>query len=66
MILSYTIQLQQMLQQRHAARDAERAALAAEDDKRKKAALYLGKSLLNEFQMSHTLTQTLRPLQLMQ
>eukprot|EP00953_Heterococcus_sp_UTEX-ZZ885_P020075 11220-Heterococcus_DN1.PRE.4 len=31
-----------MLQQRHAARDAERAALAAEDEKRRKAALYLG------------------------
>jgi predicted signal transduction protein with EAL and GGDEF domain len=37
-----TTQLQQMLQQRHAARDAERAALAAEDEKRRKAALYLG------------------------
>jgi hypothetical protein len=40
-----TTQLQQMLQQRHAARDAERAALAAEDEKRRKAALYLGELL---------------------
>jgi hypothetical protein len=36
-----------MLQQRHAARDAERAALAAEDEKRRKAALYLGELQLD-------------------